>query len=122
MSNLINSCKAVTTVSRLPPLAHSSAATAPAQMDHMPIGPGVSQAPASSASSVALPISARCGHHHPRTPYTPSISTTNASGDVYVQPGDELAGSLHISNWFFKSPPSSFLPRLPSSLWIPHRM
>ncbi|TQD73441.1 hypothetical protein C1H46_041027 [Malus baccata] len=59
MSNLIRSRKAVTTTPRSPPPTHSSTATAPAQMDHFPVGPGVSQAMASPTSSVALPVSAK---------------------------------------------------------------
>ncbi|KAI5352014.1 hypothetical protein L3X38_004905 [Prunus dulcis] len=48
MSNLIRSRKAVTTAQSLPPPAQSSsAATAPALMDHSLLGPGVSQALAS---------------------------------------------------------------------------
>ncbi|KAB2606194.1 hypothetical protein D8674_005911 [Pyrus ussuriensis x Pyrus communis] len=109
MSNLIRSCKAVMTAPYSPPLAQPSAATAPTEMDHMsvdPVGPGVSQALASSASSVVLIVSIRRGHRHPRTPDTPSASTNDASesqqdkdidvfSDVYVRPGDELAKFLH---------------------------
>ncbi|BBG92750.1 hypothetical protein Prudu_000572 [Prunus dulcis] len=41
------------------PAQSASAATAPALLDHVVVGPGASQAPASSASSVAQPASAR---------------------------------------------------------------
>ncbi|RXH71140.1 hypothetical protein DVH24_015762 [Malus domestica] len=61
MSNLIRSRKAMTTTPRSPPPAHSSVATTP-------------------ASSMALPVSARCGHHRPLTLDTPLASTTDASG------------------------------------------
>ena len=50
-----------------------TAATAPAEMDHMPVnlvdpvGPSVAQAQTSSTSSVALPVSARRTHRRPRT-------------------------------------------------------
>ncbi|KAI5323417.1 hypothetical protein L3X38_032489 [Prunus dulcis] len=51
MSNLIRSHKEVTTEQSSPPSAQpSSAATAPALMDHLPVGLWGSQAPASSAS------------------------------------------------------------------------
>ncbi|CAN6726628.1 unnamed protein product [Malus baccata var. baccata] len=80
MSNLIRSCKVVTTAPRSPPPAHLSAATASTQMDHLSVGPEVSQALVSSASSVALLVSARRGHRRPRTPDMPSTSTTDASG------------------------------------------
>ncbi|RXH80708.1 hypothetical protein DVH24_004622 [Malus domestica] len=45
-----------------------------------PVEPQVSQAPASLASSVALPISRRHGHRRPCTPNMTSTSTTDASG------------------------------------------
>ncbi|CAL9027333.1 unnamed protein product, partial [Prunus brigantina] len=60
MSNLIRSRKAVTTAQMSSPPTQPSAATAPAQMDHMLVGHCTgSPAPASSASSVAQPVSAR---------------------------------------------------------------
>ncbi|RXH87381.1 hypothetical protein DVH24_034281 [Malus domestica] len=63
-------------------------ATASVEMDHghiHPVDPGGPQIPqmqASSTSSVALPISARRIHWHPRTTaqMSPSGSTTEASG------------------------------------------
>ncbi|KAB2595882.1 hypothetical protein D8674_031332 [Pyrus ussuriensis x Pyrus communis] len=106
MSNLIRSHKAVTTAPSLPPPTHPSATTAVAQMDYLLV-----------ASSVALTISTRRGHHCPRMPNTPSTSSTDASGsqqpkkntrgpwgskfpeinvfsNAYVRPRDELAESL----------------------------
>ncbi|CAL2255585.1 unnamed protein product [Prunus armeniaca] len=59
ISNLIRSHKAVTTAQMSPPPTQPSAATAPAQMDHMLVGPQGSPALESSASSVAQPVSAR---------------------------------------------------------------
>lgn len=83
MSQLIRSRKAVMTTHRSIPLPPTSAATAPAKMNRRPVdpvGPRVSQAPASSTSSMALPVSARRGHRRPRTPDTTSTFTTDASG------------------------------------------
>ncbi|TQD97492.1 hypothetical protein C1H46_016893 [Malus baccata] len=81
MSNLIRSHKAVTTAPRSPSPTHQSVAIALAQMDHMSINlVGLSQAPMSSASSVAIPVSTMCGHRYPRMPKMPSASTTNALG------------------------------------------
>ncbi|TQD99671.1 hypothetical protein C1H46_014729 [Malus baccata] len=48
-------------------------------MDNLPVCPGVSQVPTSSASSVVLPVSARHGHRRPRTPDTLSTSITDVS-------------------------------------------
>ncbi|XP_020418062.1 lysine-rich arabinogalactan protein 19-like [Prunus persica] len=67
MSDLITRRRAVTTTqSTAPPTQPTSAATAPASpatapalMDHLAVGPAGSQGPASSASSVAQPVSAR---------------------------------------------------------------
>ncbi|KAI5322898.1 hypothetical protein L3X38_031970 [Prunus dulcis] len=78
MSDLIRRRRAVTTTqSSEPPtqptsaaIAPASAATAPALMDHLAVGPAGSQAPASSASSVAQPVSAR-RRHRPAAPPTP---------------------------------------------------
>ncbi|CAL9026451.1 unnamed protein product, partial [Prunus brigantina] len=53
MSNLIRSRKAVSAAQNSPPPAQPSTAIAPAEMDHLPVGPRVSDAPVSSASSVA---------------------------------------------------------------------
>ncbi|KAI5335234.1 hypothetical protein L3X38_025367 [Prunus dulcis] len=60
-----------------PPAQSASAATAPALMDHVVVGPGASQGPASSASSVAQPASAR-RRHRP----TDTIDTTSTDGTV----------------------------------------
>ncbi|KAI5351810.1 hypothetical protein L3X38_004701 [Prunus dulcis] len=54
MSDLIRRGRSMTTAPSSDPSAQSaSAATAPALLDHVVVGPGASQAPASSASSVA---------------------------------------------------------------------
>ncbi|KAI5313806.1 hypothetical protein L3X38_042982 [Prunus dulcis] len=54
MSDLIRHRRALTTTqSSEPPAQPTSAATAPALMDHLAVGPARSQAPASSASLVA---------------------------------------------------------------------
>ncbi|XP_070662772.1 uncharacterized protein [Malus domestica] len=66
----------------------TTAATAPAEMDHRLVnpvhsdGPPIPQAQALSTSSVVLPISARRTHRRPRTvdQMSPSGSTTDASG------------------------------------------
>ncbi|BBH01519.1 hypothetical protein Prudu_011806 [Prunus dulcis] len=57
--------------------APASAATAPALMDHLAVGPAGSQAPASSTSSVAQPVSARRRH---RPASTTDTTSTDASG------------------------------------------
>ncbi|BBH09133.1 hypothetical protein Prudu_021549 [Prunus dulcis] len=57
--------------------APTSAATAPSLMDHLTIGPVGSQAPASSASSGAQPVSARRRH---RPASTTDTTSTDASG------------------------------------------
>ncbi|KAI5311740.1 hypothetical protein L3X38_040913 [Prunus dulcis] len=70
MSDLIRRRRAVTTTPSSEPAtqqtsaatAPASATTAPALMDHLAVGPAGSQAPASSASSVAQPVSARQRH------------------------------------------------------------
>ncbi|KAI5350621.1 hypothetical protein L3X38_003512 [Prunus dulcis] len=94
MSDLIRRRRAVTTTqSSKPPAQPTSAATAPALMDHLAVGsagsqapalmdhlavgPAGSQAPASSASSVAQPVSAR-RRHWPAS--TTDTTSTNASG------------------------------------------
>ncbi|CAL8992066.1 unnamed protein product [Prunus brigantina] len=84
MSNLITSRKAVSAAQSSPPPSQPSAATAPAEMDHLPVGPRVSDAPVSSASSVAQPLSARRRHRPPSTSDT--IST-----DASVGPGTQSA-------------------------------
>lgn len=68
MSNLIRSRKAVTTAQISPHPAQPLAAIAPAQMDHLPVGLGVSHASASLASSVAQPVSTRRCHRTPPPP------------------------------------------------------
>ncbi|CAL9020463.1 unnamed protein product [Prunus brigantina] len=83
MSNLIRSRKAVSAAQSSPPPLQPSAATAPAEMDHLPVGPRVSDAPASSASSVAQPVSAR---RRPRPPSTSDTISTDASAGSGSQP------------------------------------
>ncbi|KAI5338809.1 hypothetical protein L3X38_018081 [Prunus dulcis] len=62
MSDLIRRGRSMTTApSSDPPAQSASAATAPALMEHVLVGPRASQVPASSASSVAQPASARGG-------------------------------------------------------------
>ncbi|KAI5335224.1 hypothetical protein L3X38_025357 [Prunus dulcis] len=52
MSDLIRRGRSMTTApSSDPPAQSASAATAPALLDHVVVGPGASQVPASSASS-----------------------------------------------------------------------
>ncbi|KAI5317621.1 hypothetical protein L3X38_037328 [Prunus dulcis] len=58
------------------PAQPSSTATAPALMDHLPVGPGGSQAPASSTSSVAQPVRARQSHRPASTTNTTSTDCT----------------------------------------------
>ncbi|TQE02394.1 hypothetical protein C1H46_012033 [Malus baccata] len=89
MLQLIRSHKTVMAAPRSVPLPHTTSTTAPAEMDFRPansfglvdsVGPRVSHAPVSSAFLVALPVSARRGHRHPRMPDMTSISTTDVSG------------------------------------------
>ncbi|KAI5327061.1 hypothetical protein L3X38_026457 [Prunus dulcis] len=85
MSDLIRRGRSMTTAPSLdPPAQSASAATAPALLDHVVVGPGASQAPASSASSVAQPASARRRHRPTDTIDTKSTDSTGASGS---QPG-----------------------------------
>ncbi|BBH09122.1 hypothetical protein Prudu_021536 [Prunus dulcis] len=63
-----------------PPAQSASPATAPAMLDHVVVGPGASQAPASSSSSVAQPPSARRRHRPTDTIDTTSTDGTGASG------------------------------------------
>ncbi|KAI5318081.1 hypothetical protein L3X38_037789 [Prunus dulcis] len=85
MSDLIRRGRTMTTApSSDPPVQSASAATAPALMDPVVVGPGPSQAPASSASSVAQPASARRRHQPTDTIDTTSTDGTGASGS---QPG-----------------------------------
>ncbi|XP_034203555.1 secreted RxLR effector protein 161-like [Prunus dulcis] len=89
MSDLIRRRRAVTTTqSSEPPTqptsaatAPTSAATVPALKDHLAVGPAGSQAPASSASSVAQPVSARRRH---RPASTTDTTSTDASGSQPV--------------------------------------
>ncbi|KAI5338347.1 hypothetical protein L3X38_017618 [Prunus dulcis] len=84
-SDLITRRRAMTTMQGLEPpnqltaaaTAAASAATAPALMDRLAVGPAGSQAPASSASSVAQPVSARRRH---RPASTTDATSTDASG------------------------------------------
>ena len=85
MSDLIRRGRSMTTApSSDPPAQSASAATTPALLDHVVVGPGASQAPASSASSVAQPASARRRHRPTDTIDTTSTDGTGASGS---QPG-----------------------------------
>ncbi|BBN68035.1 hypothetical protein Prudu_261S000100 [Prunus dulcis] len=81
MSDLIRRGRSMTTApSSDPPAQSASAATAPAMLDHVVVGPGASQAPASSSSSVAQPPSARRRHRPTDTIDTTSTDGTGASG------------------------------------------
>ncbi|CAL9011703.1 unnamed protein product [Prunus brigantina] len=83
MSDLVRRRRAVTTtLSSEPPAQPVSAATAPAlrEQNHVLAGPGGSQAPASSASSVVQPISARQRHRPSCTTDTTSTDDTGSSG------------------------------------------
>ncbi|KAI5316413.1 hypothetical protein L3X38_036120 [Prunus dulcis] len=85
MSDLIRRGRSMTTApSSDPPAQSASAATAPALMEHVLVGPGASQVPASSASSVAQPANARRRHRPSDTTETTSTDGTGASGS---QPG-----------------------------------
>ncbi|KAI5354967.1 hypothetical protein L3X38_007862 [Prunus dulcis] len=85
MSDLIRRGRSMTTApSSDPPAQSASAATAPALLDHVVVGPGASRVPASSASSVAQPASARRRHRPTDTIDTTSTDGTGASGS---QPG-----------------------------------
>ncbi|KAI5343994.1 hypothetical protein L3X38_011871 [Prunus dulcis] len=82
MSDLIRRHRAVTTTQSLEhPALPTSAATVPALMDYLAVGPVGSQAPASSASSVAQPVSARRRH---RPASTTDTTSTDASGSQLV--------------------------------------
>ncbi|KAI5333401.1 hypothetical protein L3X38_023532 [Prunus dulcis] len=88
-SDLITRRRAVTTTQGSEPptqvtaaaTAAASPATAPALMDRLAVGPAGSQAPASSASSVAQPVSARRRH---RPASTTDATSTDASGSQPV--------------------------------------
>ncbi|RXH67876.1 hypothetical protein DVH24_028023 [Malus domestica] len=107
MSQLIRSQKSVTTTLCLIPPPSISAATALADMDPRPvdatnaIAPQPSHALASLASSVALPVNARHGHCHPRTPNTTSASTTDASRSQPVfDINDSICWSMNANGRF----------------------
>ncbi|KAI5322518.1 hypothetical protein L3X38_031590 [Prunus dulcis] len=85
MSDLIRRGRSMTTApSSDPPAQSASATTAPTLLDHVVVGPGVSQAPASSASSVAQPASARRRH---RPTDTIDTTSTDGTGASRLQPG-----------------------------------
>ncbi|KAB2597574.1 hypothetical protein D8674_000494 [Pyrus ussuriensis x Pyrus communis] len=72
------------------------------------VGPRVSHALASSASLVVLPISARRGHHRPRTPDTTSASTTNAGVTTRIEEVDLLGLlSATVPFWLLQFPNTS---------------
>ncbi|CAL8999897.1 unnamed protein product [Prunus brigantina] len=80
MSDLIRRRRSVTsTPSSEPSPQPTSAATAPAQMVQLAVGPVGSQTPASSASSVAQPVSAR-GLYRPVS--TTDTTSTDVSGNT----------------------------------------
>ena len=96
MLDLIRRGRSMTTApSSDPPAQSASAATAPALLDHVVVGPGASQAPGSSASSVAQPASARRRHRPTDTIDTTSTDGTGASGS---QPG--ITTLLYCSFYF----------------------
>ncbi|CAL8999752.1 unnamed protein product [Prunus brigantina] len=72
--------KAVSTGQSSPPPTQPTAITAPAQMEQLSRDPPASHAPASSASSVAQPLSARRCHRPPSMRDTTSTDGTGASG------------------------------------------
>ncbi|CAL2265913.1 unnamed protein product [Prunus armeniaca] len=74
-----------------PPAQPSSAATTPALMDHLLVGPGGSHAPASSTSSMVQPVSARRRHHPSSTTKTTS---TDATGALWSQPAKKNTRGL----------------------------
>ncbi|BBH09005.1 hypothetical protein Prudu_021387 [Prunus dulcis] len=63
-----------------PPAQSASTATAPALMEHVLVGLGASQVPASFASSIAQPASARRRHRPADTTETTLTDGTGASG------------------------------------------
>ncbi|CAL8167763.1 unnamed protein product [Prunus armeniaca] len=102
--DLIRRRRSVTTTpSSEPPAQPASTATAPALMYELPDGPGVSQAPASSTSSVGQPVSARRWHRLANTTDTTSTDSTVASGQeehlraVSATEDDEGHPGDHIS-------------------------
>ncbi|CAL2228417.1 unnamed protein product [Prunus armeniaca] len=91
MSNLIRSRKSVSATQSSPPPAQPSAATAPVEMDHLPVHPRVSDAPTSSASSVAQLVSAR---RRQRLASTTDTISTDASGASGSQPAKKNTWGL----------------------------
>ncbi|CAL9002558.1 unnamed protein product [Prunus brigantina] len=90
MSYLIRRRRSVTTTpSSEPPAQSTSVATAPALLDHVPVGPRGSQAPASSPSSVAQPVSARRRQRPASTTNTTSTDGTSAAGVIYLRSQEE---------------------------------
>ncbi|KAL6276440.1 hypothetical protein ACE6H2_020041 [Prunus campanulata] len=87
MSELIRTHKAMTTAQPLPPPASTSAATAPPQVDVMPVSPHVSRVAVSSESSVAQPVSARRRH---RPPHMTDTTSPSAAGASDSQPGKDF--------------------------------
>ncbi|CAL2238294.1 unnamed protein product [Prunus armeniaca] len=80
-----------------PPPSQPSAATAPTKMDHLPVGLMVSNAPVSSSSSVALPVSARRRH---RPSSTSDTISTDAFAGSRSQPVEYLIYLTFISYFF----------------------
>ncbi|KAI5338234.1 hypothetical protein L3X38_017505 [Prunus dulcis] len=79
--------------------APASAATAPALMDHLAVDPAGSQAPASSASSVAQPVSAKRRH---RPASTTDTTSTDASGSQPETPyGNRALNRMVLQNAHF---------------------
>ncbi|CAL2228444.1 unnamed protein product [Prunus armeniaca] len=76
-----------TTPSSEPQTQPASAAIAPALMDQVLVGPGVSQAPTSSASSMAQPVSTRKRH---RLASTTDTTSTDGTGALGSQPGIDI--------------------------------
>ncbi|BBN68696.1 hypothetical protein Prudu_534S000100 [Prunus dulcis] len=72
------------------PAQPTSAATAPALMDHSAVGPARSQAPASSTSSVAQLVSARRRHWPSSTTDTTSIDASGSQPEEHRGPCRQL--------------------------------
>ncbi|KAI5353955.1 hypothetical protein L3X38_006849 [Prunus dulcis] len=97
MLDLIRRGRSMTTApSSDPPAQAASAATAPALLDHVVVGHEASQAPASSASSVAQPPSAR--RRHRPTDTTDTTTSTDGTGASGSQPG--ITTLLYCSFYF----------------------
>ncbi|CAL2272368.1 unnamed protein product [Prunus armeniaca] len=83
MSNLIRRCRSVTTTPSSEPTPQpASAATAPALMDQLAVGPVGSQTPTSSASSMAQPVSARRRHRPVNTTDTTSTDASSSQPEI----------------------------------------